>query len=159
VQQLAVHTIGGVVTPAQALLVVVPDNARLSVEAMVNNRDVGFIHPGQPAKIKIETFNFTRYGLIDGVITSVSHDVVTQPKADPNAKTPDSADDDSSAPGSQPQYVARVSMARNWMATESGRVLLGPGMSSTVEIHTGKRRIISYLLSPLARKVQESLHE
>jgi len=159
VQQLAVHTIGGVVTPAQALLVVVPDNARLSVEAMVNNRDVGFIHPGQPAKIKIETFNFTRYGLIDGVITSVSHDVVTQSKTDPNAKAPDGADDDSSSPQSQPQYVARVSMTRNWMATESGRVLLGPGMSATVEIHTGKRRIISYLLSPLARKVQESLHE
>ena len=67
--------------------------------------------------------------------------------------------DAETAPQSEPQYVARAALARNWMETETGRVPLGPGMSATVEIHTGKRRIISYLLSPLARKVQEGMHE
>ena len=66
VQQLAIHTVGGVVTPAQALLVVVPSDSRLEIEALVPNRDIGFIHPGQEAEIKVDTFNFTRYGLLAG---------------------------------------------------------------------------------------------
>ena len=66
VQQLAVHTVGGVVTPAQQLAVVVPSDAVLEVEAKVSNRDIGFVHVGQDAQIKVDTFNFTRYGLLQG---------------------------------------------------------------------------------------------
>jgi len=66
VQQLAIHTVGGVVTPAQSLLVVVPSDSRLEIEAMVSNRDIGFVHSGQQAEIKVDTFNFTRYGLLRG---------------------------------------------------------------------------------------------
>ena len=76
VQQLAIHTVGGVVTPAQALLVVVPSDSRLEIEAMVSNRDIGFVHPGQEAEIKIDTFNFTRYGLLHGQVLSVSQDAI-----------------------------------------------------------------------------------
>ena len=72
VQQLAVHTVGGVVTPAQSLLAVVPDDSHLEIEALVSNRDIGFIHVGQEAEIKVDTFNFTRYGLIHGRVLSVS---------------------------------------------------------------------------------------
>jgi len=72
VQQLAIHTVGGVVTPAQALLVVVPSDSRLEIEAMVSNRDIGFVQPGQEAEIKIDTFNFTRYGLLHGRVLGVS---------------------------------------------------------------------------------------
>ena len=68
VQQLAIHTVGGVVTPAQALLVIVPSDSRLEIEAMVSNRDIGFVHAGQQAEIKIDTFNFTRYGLLHGEV-------------------------------------------------------------------------------------------
>ena len=75
-QQLAIHTVGGVVTPAQALLVVVPSDSRLEIEAMVSNRDIGFVHPGQEAEIKIDTFNFTRYGLLHGQVLSVSQDAI-----------------------------------------------------------------------------------
>ena len=64
VQQLAVHTVGGVVTPAQQLAVVVPSEAVLEVEAMISNRDIGFVHAGQDAQIKVDTFNFTRYGVL-----------------------------------------------------------------------------------------------
>src|SRR5262249_31543386 len=66
VHQLASHTVGGVVAPAQALLVVVPAESHLEIEAMVSNRDVGFVRPGQDAEIKVDTFNFTRYGLLHG---------------------------------------------------------------------------------------------
>ena len=78
VQQLAAHTVGGVVTPAQALLVVVPGHAGLVVEARIPNKDVGFIHAGQEVQIKIETFNFTRYGLIQGKVLDVSRDAVME---------------------------------------------------------------------------------
>src|SRR5262249_57031335 len=76
VQQLAIHTVGGVVTPAQALLVVVPGDSRLEIEALVSNRDIGFVHPGQEAEIKVDTFNFTRYGLVHGRAVSVSQDAI-----------------------------------------------------------------------------------
>ena len=72
VQQLAIHTVGGVVTPAQSLLAVVPAESELEIEAMVRNRDIGFIHVGQEAAIKIDTFDFTRYGLLHGKVTSIS---------------------------------------------------------------------------------------
>src|SRR6266853_4155059 len=78
VQQLAVHTVGGVVTPAQALLAVVPKDSHLEIEAMVSNRDIGFVHAGQDAEIKVDTFNFTRYGLLHGQVASVSQDAITR---------------------------------------------------------------------------------
>ena len=74
VQQLAVHTVGGVVTPAQALAMVVPLDSQLEIEAMVPNRDIGFVHPGQDAHIKVDTFNFTKYGLLYGKVLSVSQE-------------------------------------------------------------------------------------
>ena len=76
VQQLAVHTIGGVVTPAQMLMAIVPADSGLEIEAMVSNRDVGFVEAGQGASIKVDTFNFTRYGLIDGTVLFVSQDAI-----------------------------------------------------------------------------------
>src|SRR6476659_2266203 len=76
VQQLAIHTVGGVVTPAQSLLVVVPSDSRLEIEAMVSNSDVGFVHPGQDAEIKGDTFTFPRYGILHGQVLTVSQDAV-----------------------------------------------------------------------------------
>ena len=81
VQQLAVHTVGGVVTPAQSLAIVVPSESQLEIEAMLSNRDIGFVHPGQKAEIKIDTFNFTRYGLLHGDVLSVSTDAITRGQA------------------------------------------------------------------------------
>ena len=78
VQQLAVHTVGGVVTPAQALAVVVPLDSHLEIEATLSNDDVGFVHAGQEAEIKVHTFNFTRYGLLHGRVLSVSSDSIAR---------------------------------------------------------------------------------
>src|SRR5262249_15991653 len=76
VQQLAIHTVGGGVPPGQTLLVIVPSDSRLEIEAMVSNRDIGFVHAGQEAEIKVDTFNFTRYGLLHGKVLSVSQDAI-----------------------------------------------------------------------------------
>ena len=85
VQQLAIHTVGGVVTPAQQLMVVVPADSRLEAEAMIQNRDIGFVVLGQPAEIKIDTFNFTRYGLLHGEVITVSQDAIVRDKRAANS--------------------------------------------------------------------------
>src|SRR5262252_7471483 len=161
VQQLAIHTIGGVVTPAQALAVIVPQDSHLEIEAMVPNRDIGFVEVGQEAAIKIDTFNFTRYGLLHGTVLSVSQDAIARDK--PQDKTSDKsqgAEQGSSEPkGQELVYAARISLDRTQMQVENKLVNLSPGMAVTVEIKTGSRRIISYLLSPLLRYKQESLRE
>ena len=161
VQQLAVHTVGGVVTPAQALAVVVPADSRLEIEAMVSNRDIGFVHAGQDVEIKVDTFNFTRYGLLQGRVLSVSQDAIGRDK--PQDKSNDRAQGAETATsepkGQELVYAARVSLDRTHINVEEGPVNLSPGMAVTVEIKTGQRRIIEYLLSPLLRYKQESLRE
>ncbi len=161
VQQLAVHTIGGVVTPAQSLLVIVPSDSQLEIEAMVSNRDIGFVEPGQGAEIKIDTFNFTRYGLLHGAVLSVSQDAILRDK--PEGRANDRAlgtEHETSEPaGQELNYGARISLDRTSMQVEDRIVNLAPGMAVTVEIKTGSRTILSYLLSPLRRYRQEVLRE
>ena len=76
VEQISVHTIGGVVTPAQTLMVVVPDQSKLEIEAVLPNREVGFVEVGQPAEIKVEAFNYTRYGLLQGSVRLIGRDTL-----------------------------------------------------------------------------------
>ena len=162
VQQLAIHTLGGVVTPAQPVLVVVPDQAGLVVEARVENKDVGFLDAGQEAEVKIESFNFTRYGLIHGNVLGISRDAVGEDqKTSAPAKPGDSkSEDDRSQQGSgSPGYTARIALDRTAVDTENGPVDLGPDMAVTAEIKTGQRRVIDYLLSPLVRYRQEGMRE
>jgi hemolysin D len=161
VQQLAIHTVGGVVTPAEPLLVIVPADSHLEIEANVSNRDIGFIHAGQEAAVKVDTFNFTKYGLLHGVVTSVSQDAISRNKPqEPGADKSKGADDSSSEPSGQELiYAARVSLDRTQMQVDDRLVNLSPGMAVTVEIKTGARRVIEYLLSPLLRYKQSALRE
>src|SRR5689334_19950265 len=140
VQQLAVHTVGGVVTTAQQLLIVVPQDHPVEVEAQVENKDVGFVREGQPVEIKVETFLFTLYGTIPGTVLSVSDDAAAIEKVGL-------------------VYPTRVSMDRSTIEVDGKHVHLSPGMAVTVEIKTSKRRLIEYLLSPLLKSVKESLRE
>ncbi len=160
VQQLAVHTIGGVVTAAQSLLEIVPQDSKLEVEAMVSNMDVGFVREGQEAEVKVDTFNFTKYGLLHGIVESVSADAVTQ-QTQSQAQQPRSQQNpaDATPDAGSLAYAARVSLDRSNMEIDGRDVRLTPGMAVTVEIKTGQRRVISYLLSPLLRFQRESLHE
>jgi hemolysin D len=163
VQQLAVHTVGGVVTPAQSLLVIVPADSHLEIEAMVSNRDVGFVHVGQDVQIKVDTFNFTRYGLVHGHVISLSQDAITRDKSQQEKAgeaTQGGTNEASSEPkGQELVYAARVSLDKTQMQVDQNMVNLTPGMAVTVEIKTGARRVISYLLSPLMRYGHESLRE
>jgi hemolysin D len=140
VQQLAVHTVGGVVTPAQELLIVVPQDHPVEVEAQVENKDVGFVKNGQIVEVKVETFPFTLYGIIPGKVLSISDDAAPIEKVGLI-------------------YPTRVSMDRSTIQVEGRQVNLSPGMAVTVEIKTGQRRVIEYLLSPLLKSVKESLRE
>src|SRR5579862_1129652 len=161
VQQLAIHTIGGVVTPAQQLMTVVPAASHLEIDAMVSNRDISFVEAGQAAEIKIDTFNFTRYGLLHGKVLSLSQDAITREKpADASVDKARGAETKTSDPdGQELAFDARVSLDQAHMQIEDKLVNLTPGMAVTVEIKTGSRRVIEYLLSPLLRYGQESFHE
>jgi len=161
VQQLAIHTIGGVVTPAESLLAIVPSEGGLVVEAAVQNRDVGFISAGQTVRVKVEAFSFTLYGLIDGQVIDVTRDAVSPAANDKknNKAGQNDGDNVGSDGNSGPVYLARIALSQDWMMTENGKVSLTPGMAVTAEIQTGERRLISYLLSPLVRHVSESMHE
>lgn len=140
VQQLMVHTVGGVVSPAEHLMVIVPNTRELMAEVMIPNKDIGFVYAGQDAVIKLETFLFTRYGVIDGRVENVSPDAIT----DQNLGL---------------VYAARVSLDKTSMMVDGREVRLSPGMAATVEVKIGKRRIIEFILSPLMRAAQESLRE
>jgi hemolysin D len=140
VQQLAIHTIGGVVTPAQPLLTVVPDSTTMLVEAIVDNQDIGFVREGQPVEIKVETFPFTRYGMLHGTVVQVSNDAKQDDKLGLI-------------------FTAEIALPRDTMQIDGRQIHLTPGMAVTAEIKTGRRRIISYLLSPLIQHANESLHE
>lgn len=140
VQQLMIHTRGGVVTPAQALMMIVPKDDPVEVEAFIENKDIGFVKPRQEAEIKIETFQYTRYGTIHGQVSSVSHDAIEDEKRGLI-------------------YSTRVRMERAAMNVDGTDVRLSPGMAVTVEIKTGKRRVIEYFLSPLIQATTESMRE
>ncbi len=140
VQGLAVHTVGGVVTAAQQLMVIVPQDSPLEIEIMVLNKDSGFIRAGQPAEIKVESFPFTKYGTIDAEVIQVSADATEDEQMGL-------------------VYPARIAMARTTIQADGRTINLGPGMSVTVEIKTGKRRLIEYILAPLQRYTDESLRE
>lgn len=140
VQQLAVHTVGGVVTPAQALMVIVPGGQSVEVEAFIENKDIGFVKANQDAEAKIETFQYTKYGTIPAKVISVSHDAINDEKRGLI-------------------YASRIKMHRSTMNVDGTMVKLSPGMAVSVEIKTGRRRVIEYFLSPLLAYKHESFRE
>jgi hemolysin D len=141
IQQLQVHTIGGVVRPADPILVVVPEGSTLVVEANVLNRDIGFVREGQDVRVKLEAFPFTRYGVVTGRLTFLSRDAVQDEQLGL-------------------VFPARIELSRFALNIGGARSApLSPGMSVSAEIRTGRRRVIEYLLSPLQRRVQEAGRE
>jgi len=148
-------------SPAQALTIIVPVESRIEIEAMIQNRDIGFVQEGDTAEIKIDTFNFTKYGLLHGKVLSVSADSIMREKA--SEQGGDKTATTSGAKSSEPQgqelvYAARISLNERRMQIENKLVDLAPGMAATVEIKTGES-IIEFLLSPLLRYKQESGRE
>jgi hemolysin D len=156
VQQLAVHTIGGVVTPAQPLMMLVPRDSRLEIEATIENKDIGFVAEGNPVEIKIETFNFTKYGLLRGAVIQLARDAVVPER---NAPSGDPRQQAALPPAQEPVYTARIALERDSMEIDGRTVALGPGMAVIAEIKTGRRRVIEYVLSPVLKYTHESIRE
>jgi hemolysin D len=140
VQQLAVHTAGGVVTEAQVLLVLVPDEAEVTAEVVLENKDIGFVRAGQEAEIKLETFPYTRYGTVPATVKSVTADAVNDEKRGAI-------------------FPVTLVMGKGAIDVDGKPVRLTPGMNVTAEVKTGRRRVIEYLFNPVQEHVQESLRE
>lgn len=140
VQNLEVHTVGGVVEAAKPLMTVVPARGALEVQAKVLNKDIGFIRVGQEAAVKLEAFSFTRYGAVPGRVARISRDAVQ--------------DKDLGL-----VYVVTVTLDRSFVDADGRRYALAPGLAATVDVKTGTRRIVSYLISPLQTSISQAGRE
>ncbi|MET0210977.1 MAG: HlyD family type I secretion periplasmic adaptor subunit [Burkholderiaceae bacterium] len=140
IQQLTVHTIGAAVPAAQPLMQIVPLNDRVQFEATIENRDVGFVHEGQQVAVKIDAFDYTRYGTVTGRVSHVSRDAIHDEKRGL-------------------LYAVTVELEKPTLMVEGRAMPISAGMSGTVDIRTGSRRVIEYVLSPLVQHQQESLRE
>ncbi len=140
VQQLAVHTIGGVVKEAQALMQIVPKDRTLEVEAVLANKDIGFIHKGHKAEVKVHTFPFTKYGIINAEVIDITADAIESEKQGL-------------------VYKMRLKMESNQLWVDKRWVDLLPGMAVSAEVKTGKRKLIDFFISPLMRYKDESVRE
>ena len=138
VNQLAVHTVGGVVSEGQAIMMVVPDDAVLEIEAYADNKDIGFIQEGQSAEVKVETFNFQKYGMVEATVDEISPDA-----------------------GSNPQDKETYQKYRLTLGLENDTsgIELTPGMNVSAEIKIKKKRIIDFFLDPFRQYKDEALRE
>ncbi|HEY4083464.1 MAG TPA: HlyD family type I secretion periplasmic adaptor subunit [Burkholderiaceae bacterium] len=140
VQQLAVHTPGGVVTPAQVLLVLVPDDSEVTAEVTLENKDMGFVREGQIAEVKLETFPYTRYGTVPAVVKTISADAVNDEKRGA-------------------VFPVTLTLEKSSLAVDGRPIKLAPGMNLAAEIRIGQRRAIDYLAGPVREHLDDSLRE
>jgi len=165
VQQMAVTTVGQVVTTGQQLIVLTPLGGKLQVEALVANLDIGFIKLGQDAAIKVDAFPFTRFGALHGKVIKIASAAIAEQDAKralANATaTANVAPEAPTAPGQPESFVfpVTVSLDQTAMKIDNAIIPLTPGMTVTVEIRTDSRRVIDYLLSPLAKVASEAARE
>lgn len=159
VQQLAVHTVGGVVAAAQPLMIIVPKENQVEIEAVVENKDIGFVHKGQKVAVKIDAFDYSKYGMLHGLITYVSRDAMI---SGINADTIQNDQSESGNPAKKTpisQYSIHIRLDQKAISINGESQALKPGMSTSIEIKTGRRRVIEYFLSPLIQNIHESINE
>jgi hemolysin D len=140
VQQLTVHTVGAAVPAAQSLMLIVPQERQVEVEAFLENKDVGFVHEGQDAEVKIDAFEYNKFGTVPAHVTHVSRDAIDDEKKGL-------------------VYSVKIALDRPIINVDGHDISLSAGMSASAEIRTGTRRVIEYVLSPLAQHAHEALRE
>jgi hemolysin D len=140
VAQLSVHTLGGVVEPTKPIMVIVPADGELELEAKMLNRDVGFVKVGQKVAVKLEAFPFTRFGTMEGRVVSIGSDAI---------------DDEQQGL----VYPIRITLSRATFANFGTLQTLTSGMAATADVRTGRRTILSYLLDPMRRTGAEAGRE
>ena len=140
VQELVSNTVGGVVTTAQQLMIIVPAEEQLEAQVFVANKDIGFVHEAMSSEIKIHTFPFTKYGLINAQVSNISNDAIVDEQRGLI-------------------YSMHLRLSQNTIMVKGKEMNLLPGMAVTAEMKTGKRRIIEFFLSPLLRARSEAIRE
>ena len=140
VNQLQVHTIGAVVQPANPLMSIVPADTKLQVEAMVENKDIGFIEKDQIVEVKIDSFPYTKYGLIEGKVATISLDALEQEDG-------------------RILFPVKIAIEQQHVQVGTKNVPLVPDMTVSAEVKTGDRRVIEYFLTPFIRYQDETLGE
>ncbi|WP_410210315.1 HlyD family type I secretion periplasmic adaptor subunit [Aquirhabdus sp.] len=155
IQQLNVHTVGGVVQAAQPLMLIVPKQKQVEVEAYLENKDIGFVHEGQIAAVKVDAFDYTKYGTIPAKVTHVSRDAVQNDQPEQNDKDGKPIQ----RTGNGLRYAVRITLDRSTINVDGTDLPLSAGMSVNAEVKTGTRRVIEYILSPLVQHEREALHE
>ena len=140
VQQVMVNTIGGVIQPGSDLVEIVPLDDKLLIEAKIQPRDIAFLHPGQHAMVKFTAYDYTIYGGLQGEVVQISPDTVTDKQG-------------------RSFYIVRLQTDKNYLGTKEHPMLIIPGMVASVDILTGKKTILSYLLKPIIRARAEALRE
>lgn len=164
VQDLAVHTQDGVIEPGMQLMVIVPRDTSLQVEAFVSNSDVGFVRPGQRATLKIATFDFRRYGTIEGTVANVAKDAVNLGATEAGIDAAGSfgraslQDQEGSQP-SGPAFRTLIDLDRAWLDIEDEKIALSPGMAVEAAILLGRQRVIEYILRPLRGYREDAFRE
>ncbi|MBP1720912.1 MAG: type secretion rane fusion protein, HlyD family [Deltaproteobacteria bacterium] len=137
---LSIKTVGGVVTPAQQVVSLVPEDAALMARVLVLNKDAGFVWPGQKCVVKVDTFDFQKYGMIDGTVESVNPFSVEEKE------------------NSGDGYPVHVTLASEELKTKDGSThKVRPGMSVSAEIQVGKRRVVEFFLFPIIKYLDEGL--
>ena len=166
VQALGVTTIGQVVTTGQELMRIVPANAAVQIEAYVTNDDIGFVSRGQLAVVKIDSFPFTRYGTLEATVEEVASDAIPAETANRSLSDPTKRSDEKAqklAPSAQSMndlvFEAKLRPRTYVIDINGHEVQLSPGMTVTVEIKTGSRRILEYLFSPLVEVAGTAMRE
>lgn len=140
VQELAIHTQGAVLQPAQALMQIVPAGSILEVQAWVLNQDIGFVEEGQPVTVKISTYNFTKYGTVTGTLVNLSEDAVLDEKKGY-------------------RYLSKVNLDTQSLNLPDKELALHPGMDVIAEVKTGKRHIYEYVTKPIRESLGNSFGE
>ncbi len=149
VQKLIVNTVGGVVQPAQTLMLITPPDAAQRAEVRIENKDIGFIRPGEEVTIKVDAFPYSRYGTLQGTVLSLSHDAIQRDRNEAMA----------GQPGSQSVFPAQIELNQNYITVDNREVLLTAGMSIQANIKVGKRRVIDYIFSPIREYQAEAWRE
>ncbi|GAB6053273.1 HlyD family type I secretion periplasmic adaptor subunit [Magnetospira thiophila] len=141
VKNMRYHTIGGVVKPGEAIMEIVPSDNNLLIDARLQPTDVGYVQVGQKAVVKISTYDFVRYGGLDGEVIQVA---------------PDSSTDQQTG---DTYFQVVVKTEKTWLGAQEGQFTITPGMEATVDIHTGKKTVLDFLIKPVLKLRHEAFRE
>jgi hemolysin D len=155
VKDLATHTAGTVTAPGTILMTLVPQGDKLVAEVWVSNEDIGFVRPGQPAKLKLAAFQFQKYGLLEGRVLHINADATEAPSPNTRSDAPSGRD----RPMGPLAFRALLELASQELAADGRRYALRPGMQVAGEIHLGTRTILEYLVSPVQKAFHEAARE